>query len=333
MKPIFIGGCGRSGTTLLGAMLGSHPRYLATPEAKFNVAAYLESLQARGTLDTSLALAKIKAHWSFRILGVELASVATVEPASAAAYADVVRAIVEQYGRRVGKVRPDVWIDHTPDNILSTQPLFDLYPDAKVIHMVRDGRAVAASVMKLDWGPNTVDTAARWWIQSLAHGFAAELGHAGERVMRVRYEDLVQNPAGTLQTLCTFLEIDYHPAMLQGAGFQAPVFTSQGHELVGSRPDPSRIGAWRSTLHARQIEIFESIAGAMLRHLDYDLVTQGHARAMTGAEEMRTIAIELYRQTANRLHRRQRIARAISAAADGQTPKTIAQNHLPMVRE
>jgi hypothetical protein len=37
MKPIFIGGCERSGTTLLGAMLGTHPRYLCVPEMKFKI--------------------------------------------------------------------------------------------------------------------------------------------------------------------------------------------------------------------------------------------------------------------------------------------------------
>ncbi|MCC6456097.1 MAG: sulfotransferase [Caldilineaceae bacterium] len=327
MKPraVFIGGCGRSGTTLLGAMLGSHPKCLATPEAKFNAVAYLQSLQRSGTVDMQLALERIQAHWSFHVFGVKLDVAEFERAAPGGSYADLVLWIVEQYGRRVGKAQADVWVDHTPANMLYANTLFDLYPDAKLLHLVRDGRAVAASVMKLDWGPNRVDKAAEWWVSRLAYGFAAELHFGPERVMRVRYEDLVSEPSCTLQKVTEFLELDYRADMIGGVGFQVPAYASQGHTLVGSRPDPARIHAWQSELSARQIEIIESSAGALLRYLGYELLNGGYLRRMSEAERICATVVDLYREMSNRFHRRQRMAKAVVVAGNTKALTAAAQ--------
>jgi hypothetical protein len=306
-------------------MLGSHPDCLATPEAKFNAVAYRQTLQEGGTLDIAAAIAKIQAHRNFPVFGVKLDPDELLQRMPDATYADVVMWIVEQYGHRVGKPQPAIWVDHTPANILNADFLFDLYPGAKLLHLVRDGRAVAASVIKLDWGPNRVDKAAAWWASRLAYGFAAELQHGPERVMRVCYEELVSDPVGTLQAVCNFLELDYHEEMVGGVGFQIPAFSSQGHALVGSRPDRSRIMAWQSELSPRQIEIIESIVGDLLHDLEYELLNGGHARRMSEAERIRAMAVDLYRQVTNRLHRRQRMAKAIAAAGDSMVLTSATQ--------
>lgn len=326
MRPIFIGGCGRSGTTLLGAMLGSHPRYLATPEAKFNIAAYTYCLQQRSAYDIPTALEAIQTHWSYRLLGLDLDLAAWMRQTPNASYGDLIRWIVAHYGCRVGKPDPSVWIDHTPGSILHTRLLLELYPDAKILHLVRDARAVAASVVRMDWGPNTVDRATHWWIHKLAHGFAAELDHGPERILRVHYEDLVRDPAHTLRHICAFLDIDYHDEMVNGSGFHVPVFASQGHTLVGSRPDASRSEAWRSELSPRQIEIIESIAGTLLRYLGYPMIYGDHARRMTQAERVRAFAIDLVRQVTNPLHQRRRRAKAVAASRSAQTMTAAAQS-------
>jgi hypothetical protein len=309
----------------LGAMLGSHPDCLATPEAKFNAVAYRQTLQAKGALDIRVAMEKIQAHRNFPVFGVKLDPDEFLRTMPDASYADIVLWIVEQYGRRVGKAQPPVWVDHTPANILNANFLFDHYPGAKLLHLVRDGRAVAASVMKLDWGPNRADKAAAWWASRLDYGLAAELQHGPERVMRVRYEELVSDPVSTLQAVCTFLELVYHEEMVGGIGFHIPAFSSQGHSLVGSRPDPSRILAWQLELSPRQIEIIESVAGAELHGLQYELLNGGYARRMSEVERIRATAVDLYRQVTNRLHRRQRMAKAIAAASNTSILTSTAQ--------
>jgi hypothetical protein len=329
MRPVFIGGCGRSGTTLLGAMLGSHPQYLTTPEAKFNTVAYMKCLQDRETVDLPSAIKRIQAHWSFRVFSVALDADEFIRLVPDASYSDLVRWIVEQYGQSVGKIQPTVWIDHTPDNILHARHLFDLYPDAKMIHLVRDGRAVAASVIKLDWGPNTVDAAANWWIHKVAHGFAVEALYGADRVMRVRYEDLVTDPATILETICNFLELEYVGEMQLGSGYRIPPYASQGHELVGSRLDKSRIGGWRSQLTPRQIEIIEYIADNVLHTLGYELLYGGFARHVTLVEQTKSFLVDLRRHVINRFRIDRQIAKAIDAAGNDETV-TIAVDERPV---
>ena len=71
-RPVFIGGCGRSGTTLLGAMLGTHPRCLATPESKFRFLPYRRQRTTDRGIDLSSAIEQIADHWSFKIWDVDL---------------------------------------------------------------------------------------------------------------------------------------------------------------------------------------------------------------------------------------------------------------------
>ena len=148
--------------------------------------------------------------------------------------------------------------------------------------------------MKVDWGPNTANAAAYWWINRVAHGLAAESHFGPQRVRRVRYEDLVLEPQATLQAICSFLEIDFEPAMLTGSGFRVPKHAASIHPYVGSAPNAKRIQAWQQELSARQIEIFESVAGQFLTCLGYDLKFGLHARPVSTVEMVRLGIEEVY---------------------------------------
>lgn len=174
--------------------------------------------------------------------------------------------IVNRYAALRGQDYKTIWIDHSPHNIRFAKTLLGEFPDAKIIHLIRDGRAVAASVMPLDWGPNSMYHAARWWMGFIALGLACEASFGDTRIIRVKYEDLLTDTEKTLQTLCAFIGTEYETAMLRGDGFEAPDITRGQHQLVGNPPDPSRALAWSQSLTDRQIEIFESIADDLLDH-------------------------------------------------------------------
>ena len=74
--------------------------------------------------------------------------------------------IVKKYGKHVGKPDPRIWVDHTPQNLIHAKLLVDLFPDARMIHIVRDGRAVANSLMRVDRGPNNIEDAANFWVNT-----------------------------------------------------------------------------------------------------------------------------------------------------------------------
>jgi hypothetical protein len=101
--------------------------------------------------------------------------------------------LVAAYARNAGQHEFRTWVDHSPNNLRHIPILSSAFPRSKFIHLVRDGRAVAASVMPLDWGPSEPIEAAKWWTSEMAHGLAAESCFPGQ-VIQVRYEKLVSNP-------------------------------------------------------------------------------------------------------------------------------------------
>jgi hypothetical protein len=266
-REIFIGGCGRSGTTLLGAILGAHSDCVCPPESHFKIGVLRTCRAEDGTIDLEEALSFIRMHWRFKLWNLE------VDPRRApdSSYADLLRWLVASYAQDRG-MDGGTWVDHTPENVNYAPLLLELFPEAKLVHIVRDGRAVANSILPLDWGPNTVIEAAPWWRETVREGLALEETLPADQIVRVTYEDLVYEPEPTVRRLCEGLGLAYEPAMLEADGFRPPGYTAGQHELIGERPQPQRAVRWRRTLTDRQVEIFESLAADLLSRLGYELL-------------------------------------------------------------
>ncbi|MEQ9414064.1 MAG: sulfotransferase, partial [Cyclobacteriaceae bacterium] len=155
MKPIFIGGCGRSGTTMLGDILGRIEGFLTTPESHFKVNAYYAAMNGDGHVDINKAVKVILGSYQSLIWGINHSDNDHAQLNSCGSYVELINNIVKSYGEGFSKKCYTHWVDHTPSNLSSALLLNKLYPEAKFIHIVRDGRAVANSVIPLDWGPNT----------------------------------------------------------------------------------------------------------------------------------------------------------------------------------
>ncbi len=309
MRPVFIGGCGRSGTTLLGSLLGAHSDCLCVPESPFktDVLRFFD----HKTVPSCEILAAILKTRRFKLWGLDRAALETCASQLDVHYPAGLLWLVGKYGESVGKPAAGLWVDHTPANVRSAMTLAELFPDAKFIHIVRDGRGVAASILPLDWGPNSIDSAAQWWTDAVAYGLAAESWGGSQRIIRVRYEELVQHPEPTVNKLCTFLGLEFQPNMLRADGFKLPGYTTKQHSLIGSAPQPSRADAWERTLTLRQIEIFESIAGELLRYMGFPLKFGLNARKPTQAEKWMFALREIYSEklvNKVRLRRRRAIA-------------------------
>lgn len=270
MKPVFIGGCHRSGTTLLGALLGAHPQCLTTPESQFKTHA-LEGIglpRDRGELEDFLARAKkMRSLGRWKLDSADL----TLNGKSDARYSELLQTLVSGYGKTVGKPEFDFWVDHTPTNARHLDLLFSEFPEAKAIHLVRDGRGVASSVLSLDWGPNTIVAAAHWWAHHISFGLAAESHYGSDRVLRVHYENLVAEPGRELDRICRWLGVDYVDEMQRGGGFRHLSGEFRYHGLIHEAPNTSRATAWKQRLTERQVRAFESRTRDLLTYLDYEL--------------------------------------------------------------
>jgi hypothetical protein len=236
--PVFLVGAERSGTTLLRIMLDGHPDVAFAPESEFLVdwigpdgrfpplPAYREALAQDRVFQ--LSGLRIDPSLSFPALARSFL-------AQRAAGARVVGATVHRHFDR----------------------LLPLFPGARFIHLLRDGRDVAASVIGRGWAGNAWAAAARWEeAESLWEGLAPRL--APERVLEVRYERLVADPEAALRRLAAFLGVAFDPAMLD----------------VASRsryrpPDASRAEAWRRALSPRAVRLVEARVGPWLERRGY----------------------------------------------------------------
>ena len=295
-RPVFIVGCSRSGTTLLGAMLGAHMHCLCIPESQFKTQILPSVGIARMRMNVLEALEAISLNYRFKIWDMPLDTAALAEDKTVKTYAELIEWLVVLYGRKCRKENWHVWVDHTPGNIEYLDLLFDLFPAAKAIHLVRDGRGVTASILPLDWGANTITEAAHWWLEKMSFGLAAELRWGPDRIERIRYEDLVSEPARTLKRICAFVGLEYEDAILEASGFQVPKYTESQHVLIGRKVDPSRADAWKESLSQRDIEIFEAIARDFLAYLKYEPMFGVRARRATRSERRQANRRQFFRR-------------------------------------
>jgi hypothetical protein len=300
MRPVFVVGCQRSGSTLLGAMLGAHPEIVCVPEGQFIV----DLMPGRGsgdTVDPTEIIERITKHWRFRIwgfdLGAERPAPGEIEPTYRAAVEWLVARFAAAHDRRDARV----WVDQQPGHVFYLWRLLKHFPNAKVVHIVRDGRAVAASIMPLDWGPNEIYGAARFWQMRIGLGYAAASFLGPDQLHHLRYEDLVREPEATLGRLADFMGVAYHEDMLRGTGLSLPAFTKDQHSLVGGSLAPGRIDAWQQSLTRRQIEIFERLTSNLLAPLGYDLISSPGARRMTLTEKAVLVAKDQVKKVINSL--------------------------------
>ncbi len=266
-RNIFIVGCGRSGTTMLGAMLGTNSRCITTPESQFNMNIY----NSLPYFDALKALDILKNHHRFKIWELDITDNEDIL-SKCNTHQEFIYTLVSVYAQKLYPDKnADIWIDHTPSNVSQCDILLKVFPEAKIIHIIRDGRAVASSHKKVKWGKHFIPDMAQHWTERVSLGLASEIQYP-KSIMHIYYEDIVGNTEETLKQICSFVDIEYTQDMIKGDGFKLPSYTKHQHKLVGTPPDYSRIESWKNELSQREIEIFEHGAGNLLRILGYEPV-------------------------------------------------------------
>ena len=319
--PVFVTGCERSGTTLLGHMLGRHPDCVCLPEAQF-----IHDLTSRTGAAERRPAAELRdfmvRHPRFRIWGFPAPDLPAAWRGAEITARDAVLWLVESFAAANGKAGATRWVEHSPRSVLMLPRLFDHFPDARALHLVRDGRAVAASSLFLDWGPVDIEEAAQNWTRALAHGHAGTRHLGPERAMTLRYEDLVSAPEDTLEAVLGFLELERAGPDRGGEASPLPAYTREQHRLVGAPPDPSRIESWRERLSPRRIEIFEHLTYDLLRSHGYRPVNQGPVPGPSVLERVAMRGTRSLRRVYQHWQVRRRLARFGSerpAVAPGAT--------------
>lgn len=294
-KPIFIIGIGRSGTTLLRLMLHNHPRIAIPYEAPY-IIKYYENLENYSDLNEEKNLRRlvgdILEEPNIKMWDHNIETERIVNNIEQRTFSGIIDAIYLDYARGKGKNR---WGDKSGINLDRIYLINEIFPEAQFIHLIRDGRDVARSVIKQPWGPNDIIQAADWWGKYVMVGrrMGAILGK--DRYIEVKYENLVLDPENELKIICSFLGEEYSPEMLTyyNKSDQAiPESKRTQHYNYSAKPDVSRVYAWKRETYRYDALIFNRHSGGMLKELGYETLNFKVNKVILG---MHMFRILLYR--------------------------------------
>lgn len=260
--PIFIVGVPRSGTTLLRVMLDSHPRICCGPEFKL-----LSGIAEMYLTMTDPRFGSIMQSYGNTTEDLQLR------------FRGFINGLMANFCRAEGKSR---WAEKTPQNSYYLAPLGEIFPDARFIHLLRDGRDVACSLLTMDWidvsghKPHYLETmaaAAEFWRDAVRNvrNQASQPGLVG-RVLEVRYEALVTEPAATMRHLLAFLGEEWDDAVLshhtKDRSSEAGM-TDAGQEQVLQPLNQNALSRWQVDMQPADRAAFQVQAGDLLHELGY----------------------------------------------------------------
>jgi hypothetical protein len=292
----FIVGVTRSGTTLLRLMLDAHPDLAIPPETHF-VPSLIKQTRKRGvSCEEAHAIVTGHRQWGdFNLDSAELlnryCALDRIDPET------TIRAFFELYAEREGKPR---WGDKTPNYVRRMTQIENWIPEARFIHMIRDGRDAALSRFKrVLKDPPPMEVVAERWMRKISE--AREAGRELEYI-EVQYEELVRDTETQLRRIADFIELPWDDSMLRyyeraeerlaemhrdlpGEGdkpLRPADHRKEAHVLTSKPPDPSRLARWKEEMAPADIAAFEGVAEPLLRELGYEVLGE---KAATGSPE------------------------------------------------
>ncbi len=277
-KPIFIVGCERSGTTLIRLILHSHPNIALPPQTKFLKKIYKRRLRWRNLTNEAsrIKLGRWFAeHFDKRTklpdLGLEVGAIHKEIISSATSLGAAATSVFSLYSRKFNKPR---WGDKRPYYIKYLKQLLALFPDAQIIHVVRDGRDCIASLLKMPWWKEDLVYSIFNWQEAIRKGKHASRVLPEEQFIEIRYEDFVTHPEKWTRELCRFLGEEYHPEMLrfqETAEIAVPDYKMPWHSATREPLSSTAVGRWQKDLEKWQIRLIENAAGRELKEWGYEL--------------------------------------------------------------
>ena len=261
-RPVFLIGCARSGTSILGEAIAAHPRIVYLFEAS---AIWNELVPRRP---------------DHRLLRADTS-------------AETAKAVREALERAARVPQGNLLVEKNPKHVLRIPFLDAVYPDARFLHIIRDGRDTVASLMFRNrgdrWGhleiPGWQDLLARYphanhircahqWRDSVSIARADARDLAPGRYQEIRYEALVREPARVMTEVLQFLELLTHESVdaflprIQDATAGSYHAKKQVRHYVENHA--RRVGRHAENLSAEQLRDVESVCGKLLRKLGYE---------------------------------------------------------------
>ncbi len=275
-KPIFVIGAERSGTTLVMAMIGCHPR-IAVPEVAWYYPRFRPYLYTYGDLKDDKNFFTLADEMIFGLktpfFGLDVnPKETTVEIRSGIkerSFAGIYCAIVEWYARKTGN-KPR-WGEKTPHNLFFVKEIKEDFPNAQFIFITRDGRDACTDYLNSAFGPTNIFCAANSWklCQNAVKSWRKRL--SSSEWMDIKYETLVTEPETILKQTCDFIGEEYSPSMLEfhKTDLAKRRGATRDHKPLGSPVSDKYLGIYKEFLSLREQRIFATVAEKELEDAGY----------------------------------------------------------------
>lgn len=285
--PIIVGSP-RSGTTLLRFMLDAHSELAIPPETGFLTLG--EKLTGKGDklrekfFHTVINYSEPSRSWPDFEIPEEVFWMALTQ-VTPFTISEGYRTFYRLYAERCGKPR---WGDKTPIYCRYIQSIRRVLPEARFVHIIRDGRDAALSLRRMWFSPGwEIETQALYWRDCVLAARRAGVGH--EDYMEIRYEDLVLNTRQTLEQVCAHLALTFEDAMLSyyertperlkehkgrllaNGSVLTPEQRFEQQQRTTSPPDPACVFGWKRTMELEERKRFQVAAGDLLEELGYEV--------------------------------------------------------------
>ncbi len=277
-SPVFIIGSSRSGTTLLQMIMNSHPNIAMYGEIHFfneicgvlggcekkrkNICDFIDNDLRRAyhvhllpKLDA--VLDKVKDKLSDKsFTGIEFYI-----------------ALMESFSELESKRR---YGEKTNENIRYIAELFSIFPQSRIIHIVRDPRDVVSSMMSMPWASNDILANTLRWRAELSN---VRKYKEDDRIFEIRYEDLIQNPEQICRSICDFIGEPFSPQMLEyDRKAKNYIVNEPWKERTGKSLDNAAKQRWKRDLTSWQVCVLQALVGGLMKSYGYKLERYGVAK-------------------------------------------------------
>jgi hypothetical protein len=271
---LFVVGCPRSGTTLLQRMLDHHPILAVSNDTHF-IPRVLED--EANPLVTHELIEKVVNYKRFYRLGLDLQFAREIGENSHD-FREFVCGLYDAFAKLHEK---ELAGEKTPDYVKHLLLLHNLFPCAKFIHIFRDGRDVALSMLEWAdasvkkgpakfqlWEKNPLAVCALFWRWQVAQGLKDSTKLQKKLYCEIRYEELVSDPIKNLQRISSFLNLPYRDEMANYHLGKTKYAKNLSAKSAWLPPTPG-LRNWRMQMAVSDMELFEALAGDLLETLEY----------------------------------------------------------------
>jgi len=268
---------------MLKRMVSAHPLITISRETHW-IPRFFErckGVDTEGRVKPTI-VARLFEHKRFPQMKISLEALSEiVATSSELTYAELVSEIFDNYAQR--KKKPLAG-DKTPNYVRRLDTLWTLWPQTRVLHIVRDGRNVWLSMRNWrmnhkaaggfsTWKDSPVITTALWWKAMVGIGSEEGSRQNDCRYAEISYEYLVENPMQACHRIAAFLDLKYDDAMPNY--FEGKTRHQAGASANATWLPPTKgLRDWKSDMSSEEIQLFEGAAGDLLSHFGYEVSSQ-----------------------------------------------------------